>query len=88
MDAYDEGSKARHLPDGPDGSLPEGPASAGSTPDSTPCADQESTGQESVGQESTDQESVPQHHDSQAPTVQAPGPQVSGPHGATDTLAA
>lgn len=84
MDAYDEGSKARHLPDGPDSSLPEGPASAGSTPDSTPCADQESTDQEStrqesVGQESTDQESVPQHHDSQAPTAQAPGPQVSGP---------
>ncbi|MEU1441539.1 MULTISPECIES: DUF5819 family protein [Streptomyces] len=79
MDAYDEGSKARHLPDGPDGSLPEGPASAGSTPDSTPCADQESTDQESVGEESTGQESVPQHHDSQAPTAQAPGPQVSGP---------
>ncbi|MFB8130125.1 MULTISPECIES: DUF5819 family protein [Streptomyces] len=79
MDAYDEGSKARHLPDGPDGSLPEGPASAGSTPDSTPCADQESTDQEStdqesVGEESTGQESVPQHHDSQAPTAQAPGP--------------
>ncbi|MFG2853053.1 DUF5819 family protein [Streptomyces mirabilis] len=93
MDAYDEGSKARHMPDGPDGSLPEGPASAGSTPDSTPCADQESTDQESVGQESTDQEStdqestdqesVPQHHDSQAPTVQAPGPQVSGPQAPT-----
>ncbi|MFF2467193.1 DUF5819 family protein [Streptomyces mirabilis] len=84
MDAYDEGSKARHLPDGPDGFLPEGPASAGSTPDSTPCADQESTDQEStdqestdqesVGEESTGQESVPQHHDSQAPTAQAPGP--------------
>lgn len=71
MDAYDEGSKARHLPDGPDGSLPEGLASAGSTPDSTPSADQES-----VGQESTDQESVPQHHDSQALTAQAPGPQA------------
>ncbi|MER5694211.1 DUF5819 family protein [Streptomyces mirabilis] len=71
MDAYDEGSKARHLPDGPDGSLPEGPASAGSTPDSTACADQES-----VGQESTDQESVPQHHDSRAPAAQAPGPQA------------
>ncbi|MER5802898.1 DUF5819 family protein [Streptomyces mirabilis] len=79
MDAYDEGSKARHLPDGPDGSLPEGPASAGSTPDSTPCADQESVGQESTDQESVGQESVPQHHDSQAPTAQAPGPQVSGP---------
>ncbi|MFD9512673.1 DUF5819 family protein [Streptomyces mirabilis] len=83
MDAYDEGSKARHLPDGPDGSLPEGPASAGSTPDSTPSADQESVGQESTDQESTDQstdqESVPQHHDSQAPTAQAPGPQVLGP---------
>lgn len=78
MDAYDEGSKARHLPDGPDGSLPEGPASAGSTPDSTPSADQESVGQESTDQ-STDQESVPQHHDSQAPTAQAPGPQVLGP---------
>jgi hypothetical protein len=71
MDAYDEGSKARHLPDGPDGSLPEGPASAGSTPDSTACADQES-----VGQESTDQESVPQHHDSRPPAAQAPGPQA------------
>ncbi|MFE2964782.1 DUF5819 family protein [Streptomyces sp. NPDC059340] len=41
MDEYDEGSKARHLPDGPDGSLPEGPASAGSTPDSTPSTDQD-----------------------------------------------
>ncbi|MFE5367243.1 DUF5819 family protein [Streptomyces mirabilis] len=84
MDAYDEGSKARHLPDGPDGSLPEGTASAGSTPDSTPCAHQESTHQEStdqsVGEESTGQESVPQHHDSQAPTAQAPGPQAPGPH--------
>ncbi|MFF4133974.1 DUF5819 family protein [Streptomyces mirabilis] len=76
MDAYDEGSQARHLPDGPDGSLPEGPASAGSTPDSTACADQESVGQESVGQESTDQEPVPQHHDSRAPAAQAPGPQA------------
>ncbi|MFD8003360.1 DUF5819 family protein [Streptomyces mirabilis] len=74
MDAYDEGSKARHLPDGPDGSLPEGPASAGSTPDSTPSADRES-----VGQESTGQESVPQHHDSQTPTAQTPGPQALGP---------
>ncbi|MFD6994714.1 DUF5819 family protein [Streptomyces mirabilis] len=87
MDAYDEGSKARHLPDGPDGSLPEGPASAGSTPDSTPSADQESVGQESTGQESTDQstdqESVPQHHDSQAPTAQAPGPQGLGPQAPT-----
>ncbi|MFF2423673.1 DUF5819 family protein [Streptomyces mirabilis] len=89
MDAYDEGSKARHLPDGHDGFLPEGTASAGSTPDSTPCADQESTDQESthqestdqsVGEESTGQESVPQHHDSQAPTAQAPGPQAPGPH--------
>ncbi|MFF4724825.1 DUF5819 family protein [Streptomyces mirabilis] len=89
MDAYDEGSKARHLPDGPDGFLPEGPASAGSTPDSTPSADQESvgqesvgqesTGQESTGQESTDQESVPQHHDFQTPTAQTPGPQALGP---------
>ncbi|MFK0026117.1 DUF5819 family protein [Streptomyces sp. NPDC090798] len=65
MDAYDEGSKARHLPDGPDGSLPEGPASAGSTPDSTPStdqgsADQGSTDQGSADQESADQESVPQ----------------------------
>ncbi|SFH03602.1 DUF5819 family protein [Streptomyces mirabilis] len=78
MDAYDEGSKARQLPGGPDGSLPEDPASAGSSPDSTPSADQESVGQESVGQESTGQESVPQHHDSQAPTAQAFGPQASG----------
>ncbi|MFF3575590.1 DUF5819 family protein [Streptomyces mirabilis] len=76
MDAYDEGSKARHLPDGPDGSLPEGPASAGPTPDSTPLTGQESTGQESTDQESTDQESVPQRPASQAPTAQAPDPQV------------
>ncbi|MGW4975610.1 DUF5819 family protein [Streptomyces mirabilis] len=71
MDAYDEGSAARHLPDGPDGSLPEDSASAGPTPDSTP-----STDQESIGQESTDQESVPQHPASQAPTAQAPDPQA------------
>ncbi|MER5899010.1 DUF5819 family protein [Streptomyces mirabilis] len=69
MDAYDEGSRARHLPDGPDGSLPEGPASAGPTPDSTP----------SIGQESTDQESVPQQPASQAPTAQAPDAQASAP---------
>ncbi|MET7779410.1 DUF5819 family protein [Streptomyces mirabilis] len=74
MDAYDEGSRARHLPDGPDGSLPEGPASAGPTPDSTP-----SIGQESIGQESTDQESVPQRPASQAPTAQAPDAQASAP---------
>lgn len=36
MDAYDEGSKARHLPDGPDSSLPEAPVTAGSTPADTP----------------------------------------------------
>ncbi|QIY72235.1 DUF5819 family protein [Streptomyces sp. RLB1-33] len=48
MDEYDEGSKARHLPDGPDGSLPEGPASAGSTPDSTPSMDQEPVPQASA----------------------------------------
>jgi hypothetical protein len=36
MDAYDEGSKARHLPDGPDSSLPEAPATAGSTPADPP----------------------------------------------------
>ncbi|MFF1746733.1 DUF5819 family protein [Streptomyces mirabilis] len=71
MDAYDEGSKARHLPDGPDGSLPEGPASAGPTPDSTPSTDLEST-----DQESTDQESVPQQPASQAPTAQAPTAQA------------
>ncbi|MET7896729.1 DUF5819 family protein [Streptomyces mirabilis] len=74
MDAYDEGSRARHLPDGPDGSLPEGPASAGPTPDSTP-----SIGQESIGPESTDQESVPQRPASQAPTAQAPDAQASAP---------
>ncbi|MFG2362761.1 DUF5819 family protein [Streptomyces mirabilis] len=74
MDAYDEGSRARHLPDGPDGSLPEGPASAGPTPDSTPSIDQES-----IGQESTDQESVPQRPASQAPTAQAPDAQASAP---------
>ncbi|MFF0037854.1 DUF5819 family protein [Streptomyces mirabilis] len=69
MDAYDEGSRARHLPDGPDGSLPEGPASAGPTPDSTP----------SIGQESIGQESVPQRPASQAPTAQAPDAQASAP---------
>ncbi|MFJ1605344.1 DUF5819 family protein [Streptomyces sp. NPDC088253] len=73
MDAYDEGSKARHLPDGPDGSLPEGPTSAGSTPDSTPStpsadqgsadqgsADQGSADRGSTDRGSADQESVPQ----------------------------
>ncbi|MGW1754331.1 DUF5819 family protein [Streptomyces mirabilis] len=78
MDAYDEGSKARHLPDGPDGSLPEGPASAGPTPDSTP-----STGQESIDQESTDQESVPQQPASQAPTAQAPDALAPDPQAPT-----
>ncbi|MER7689610.1 DUF5819 family protein [Streptomyces sp. NPDC097610] len=78
MDAYDEGTKARHLPDGPDGSLPEGPASAGSTPDSTPSPDQESAGQESGGQESVGQESAGQESGGQAsigdPPVPAPVP--------------
>lgn len=83
MDAYDEGSKARHLPDGPDGSLPEGPASTGSTPDSAPSAYQESIGQESIGQESSGQESpgqesVPQQPASQAPTAQALTAQAPG----------
>ncbi|MCT9113099.1 DUF5819 family protein [Streptomyces mirabilis] len=68
MDAYDEGSKARHLPDGPDGSLPEGPASADPTPDSAPSTDQEST----------DQESAPQQPASQAPTADPPVPTPTG----------
>ncbi|GAX58047.1 DUF5819 family protein [Streptomyces olivochromogenes] len=78
MDAYDEGSRARHLPDGPDGSLPEGPASTGSTPDSAPSAYQESIGQESTGQESSGQESVPQQPASQAPTADPPVPALTG----------
>ncbi|PBC97627.1 hypothetical protein BX281_5656 [Streptomyces sp. Ag82_O1-15] len=78
MDAYDEGSRARHLPDGPDGSLPEGPASAGPTPDSTP-----STDQESIGQESTGQESAPQQPASQAPTAQAPDALAPDPQAPT-----
>ncbi|MFE2514957.1 DUF5819 family protein [Streptomyces mirabilis] len=80
MDAYDEGSRARQLPDGPDGSLPEGPASAGPTPDSTPSTDQEST-----DQESTDQESVPPQPASQAPTAQAPDALAPAPDAQAST---
>ncbi|MFJ2396986.1 DUF5819 family protein [Streptomyces sp. NPDC087843] len=38
MDAYDEGSNARHGPDGPGGPLREGPVSAGAVPDDASLA--------------------------------------------------
>lgn len=69
MDAYDEGSNARHRPDGPDGTLPEAPASA---PDSTPSTTQEPTTQEPTVRKPADQEPVGQALFGQAPTPRTP----------------
>ncbi|WP_405888175.1 DUF5819 family protein [Streptomyces sp. NBC_01136] len=74
MDAYDEGSNARHRPDAPDGSPPEGPASTGSAPDSSPSTDREPPGQEPAAQDFSGHEPPVQE-----PPVQEPAPETPTP---------
>ncbi len=75
MDAYDEGSNARHGPDGPGGPLREGPVAAGAVPDDASRAvAPEPSGEVAVGDE-------PAPGGPAAETPQAGRPHPETPHG-------
>ncbi|MEV5784120.1 DUF5819 family protein [Streptomyces sp. NPDC052287] len=82
-DAYDEGSNARHGPDGPGGPLREGPVSAGAVPDDASSA---AAAPESGGRGAAAHEPAPGGPAIETPhagTSHAETPHVATPHAGT-----
>ncbi|MER6435207.1 DUF5819 family protein [Streptomyces sp. NPDC001185] len=87
MDAYDEGSDARHGPDGPGSPLRDGPVPTGAVPDDAPpaVAPEPSGGEAAVDPSRAEapQADPSDAHPSRAETPHADPPQTDPPHAET-----